>query len=138
MALGFQTGAFQATAFQGGAAVAPEGHGFEMGGAHTVSFKPLLQRILEERAKPIAPPQNKKARKRVRVIEVEAAQEVLAGNGEERFAELMRQWLAASPAIPQENSQTDANALFMAQVAFRVRQIQFEQDEEEALIALLA
>ena len=115
------------------AAPAPAGspHGFEMGGAKVVHHKSLLQRVMERRAKPIAPPKNKAARQRVKVIEVQAAELLLDGGGEDRFRALMKQWIDAKPALPQA-PQIDAYALFMAQVAFRLRQI--EQDDEEALL----
>jgi len=118
--------------------------GFEMGGAHVVSFKPLLQRILDARAEKRVKPAKERAQKRAKVIEVQAAQAVLQG-GEAQFGELMAQWLAQRPVLPQPG--LDLRELFMAQVGFRIRQMQAEEqaraviaaeiDEEEALIALL-
>ena len=120
--------------------------GFELG-PRFVSFKPLLQRILEARAERRVKPAKERAAKRAKVIEVQAAELVLQDDGAEtRFRELMAGWLAQRPVIPPVVAQVDPMQLFMAQVAFRIQQMQAEeqarvrlaaQDEEEALIALL-
>ncbi|WP_162588321.1 hypothetical protein [Variovorax sp. RA8] len=120
--------------------------GFESG-PRFVSFKPLLQRILEARAERRVKPAKERAAKRAKVIEVQAAELVLQHDGaEERFRELMAGWLAQRPVIPSVVAEVDPMQLFMAQVAFRIQQMQAEeqararlaaQDEEEALIALL-
>lgn len=120
--------------------------GFEVG-PRFVSFKPLLQRILEARAERRVKPAKDRAAKRAKIIEVQAAELVLKDDGaEERFRELMAGWLAQRPLIPPMVAQVDPMQLFMAQVAFRIQQMQAEeqartrlaaQDEEEALIALL-
>lgn len=120
--------------------------GFELG-PRFVSFKPLLQRILEARAERRVKPAKERAAKRAKVIEVQAAELVLQDDGAEaRFRELMAGWLAQRPVIPPVVTQVDPMQLFMAQVAFRIQQMQAEeqararlvaQDEEEALIALL-
>ena len=67
-----------------------------------------------------------------------AAQAVLAGEGEQKLKTLMRQWQAQAPEMPKAET-VDVYQLFMAQVAFWVRKAQEEQqqDEEDALIALL-
>ncbi len=92
-------------------------------------------------------PAKERAAKRAKVIEVQAAELVLQHDGaEERFRELMAGWLAQRPVIPSVVAEVDPMQLFMAQVAFRIQQMQAEeqararlaaQDEEEALIALL-
>lgn len=101
-------------------------------------FNPLLRRILAARADQEALPLKKKARKQARVIEVQAAEVALSSGNEEDFRALMAQWVAQTPPALPEAPSVDLQQLFMAQVAMRVRQIEaFEQDEEEALIALL-
>ena len=112
------------------------GAGFEMG-AQIVYRKPSLQQVLEARAERFKP-KGRRAKKRVKVIEVEAAQAVLAGEGEQKLKTLMRQWQAQAPEMPKAET-VDVYQLFMAQVAFWVRKAQEEQqqDEEDALIALL-
>ena len=112
------------------------GAGFEMG-AQIVYRKPYLQQVLEARAERFKP-KGRRAKKRVQVIEVEAAQAVLAGEGEQKLKTLMRQWQAQAPEMPKAET-VDVYQLFMAQVAFWVRKAQEEQqqDEEDALIALL-
>jgi hypothetical protein len=122
--------------------------GYELSGAREVSFKPLMQRVLEARSAKRVKPAKERAQKRAKVIEVEAAQVALEDGAEARFRELMDSWLAQRPVMPRG---LDPQQLFLAQVAFRIQQMQAEQqaravverqiaaqiDEEEALIALL-
>lgn len=129
-----------------GTTLPPRLGGFEAGGAREVSFKPLMQRILEARNEKRVKPAKERAAKRAKVIEVQAAQVALEDGGEARFRALMQQWLAQRPVIPA-GSGLEAQLAFMAQVAFRIQQMQAEEqaravlaaqiDEEEALIALL-
>lgn len=95
------------------------------------------EQVLEARAERFKP-KGRRAKKRAQVIEVEAAQAVLAGEGEQKLKTLMRQWQAQAPEMPKAET-VDVYQLFMAQVAFWVRKAQEEQqqDEEDALIALL-
>ncbi|OUM01757.1 hypothetical protein A8M77_14440 [Variovorax sp. JS1663] len=127
---------------------APGGMGFEMvGGVREVSFKPLLQRVLDARAERRVKPAKERAQKRAKAFEVEAARLVLEDDGAEmRFRDLMAGWLAQRPVLPPMFDRLDPMQLFMAQVAFRIQQMQAEeqararladQDEEEALLALL-
>ncbi|KWT94678.1 MULTISPECIES: hypothetical protein [unclassified Variovorax] len=129
-----------------GTTLPPRLGGFEAGGAREVSFKPLMQRILEARNEKRVKPAKERAAKRAKVIEVQAAQVALEDGGEAQFRALMQQWLAQRPVIPA-GSGLEAQLAFMAQVAFRIQQMQAEEqaravlaahiDEEEALIALL-
>ncbi len=121
------------------------GMGFEMGGkVREVSIKPLLDRILEARAERIKPIK-KSARAKARLIEGIAAELAMNDGGEREFRALMDEWLAQEPQLPDQPG-LDIEQLFMAQVAMRVQRMQaeaearrlFEQDEEDALMALLA
>lgn len=112
--------------------------GYEMA-VREVRHKRLIDRVLEARAERIKPAQ-KRARKRARVIEVQAAEIARSGN-EAQFYALMQQWLDQKPQLPDAPG-IDLEQLFMAQVAMQLQRIEqarrlFEQDEEEALIALL-
>lgn len=105
-----------------------------------VTHKPLLQRVLEARAKKLNPP--KVVRAKVRAIEVEAAQEVLAGGGEEEFRALLARWKAqVQPKLETAPQEIDPEQLFMAQVAMRIRALEYErqleQEEEDEILALL-
>jgi hypothetical protein len=105
-----------------------------------VSFKPLLKRVMEARAKKLRPP--KAVREQVRAIEVQAAQQVLSGSGEEAFRALMRQWQAiAQPRLDAGQQDVDAEQLFMAQIAMRIRAMEYEkrlqEEEDEEVLALL-
>lgn len=143
-AAGYGNVAYGNVAYAGGLTVVTSDDGgtragFEMvGGAREVSIKPLLQRVMEARA-PRVKPRKPAARKAAREIEYEAA-ELLSNKdtgGEQAFYLLMQQWLAFSPRLPQYAG-VSAEQLFMAQVAMRIEQIRrFEQDEEDAVIALL-
>lgn len=118
--------------------------------AQTVYRKPILQRVLEERY-PKVKPKKERAQRRAKKIELEAAALVLEKpiTGDSRFAELGRQWMRQGPVLPPALAQINPMDLFAAQVAFRIRQQQMEdqalrmlaarraQDEEDALIALL-
>lgn len=118
--------------------------------AQIVYRKPILQRVLEERY-PKVKPKKERAQRRAKNIELEAAALVLEKpiTGESRFAELGRQWMRQGPVLPSALAQINPMDLFAAQVAFRIRQQQMEdqalrmlaarraQDEEDALIALL-
>lgn len=117
------------------------GFGFEMsgGGVRTVSFKPLMQRIREARAGRLArlKPKRKAAQRKAAAIEVKAAELAVSGGNESAFMALMRQWLAQTPMLTNAPDD-DAEQLFLAQVGLRLRQIeQAEQDDEEAVLALL-
>ena len=114
----------------------PLNAGFEIG-AQIVYRKTYLQEVMEARAERFKP-KGRRAKKRAQVIEVEAAQAVLAGDGEQKLKTLMRQWQAQAPEMPKADT-PDVYQLFLAQVAFWVRRAQEEQeqDEEDALIALL-
>ena len=117
------------------------GFGFEMssGGVRTVSFKPLMQRIREARAGRLArlKPKRKAAQRKAAAIEVKAAELAVAGGNESAFMALMRQWLAQTPMLTNAPD-NEAEQLFLAQVGLRLRQIeQAEQDDEEAVLALL-
>jgi len=115
------------------------GFGFEMGGVRTVSFKPLMQRIREARAGRLArlKPKRKVAQRKAAAIEIKAAELAVAGGNESAFMALMRQWLAQTPMLINAPDH-DAEQLFLAQVRLRLRQIeQAEQDDEEAVLALL-
>ena len=138
--------AAEGTVLAGGEVI---GKGFEMGGkavrqtktVREVKFKPLLERILEARAERIKPVK-KAARAKAREIEGIAAELAMNDGGEKQFRALMDQWLAQGPQLP-EVADLDVEQLFMAQVAMRVQRIQearrlFEQDEEDALMVLLA
>ncbi|WP_162594129.1 hypothetical protein [Variovorax sp. PBL-E5] len=118
--------------------------GFEMACPREVSFKPLSQRILEARNERRVKPAKERAAKRAKAIEVEAAFVALDTGNQARFQTLMAQWLAQRPVLPPA---VEPSALFLAQVLFRIQQMQAEEalrarlraqrDEEEALIALL-
>ena len=113
--------------------------GFEMGGVRTVSFKPLMQRIREARAGRLArlKPKRKVAQRKAAAIEIKAAELAVAGGNESAFMALMRQWLAQTPMLINAPD-IEAEQLFLAQVGLRLRQIeQAEQDDEEAVLALL-
>lgn len=146
MALGFQATAFGPGFQQQTGAVAappaPSGDWVLNGGSGrriaSAGFNPLLRRILAAQSDQPEVKLKKKARKQARVIEVEAAEVALSSGNEEQFRALMAQWVAQTPPALPEAPSVDLQQLFMAQVAMRVRQIEaFEQDEEEALIALL-
>lgn len=122
--------------------------GFEMGGGRQVREvyrKPLLQRILDARY-PRVKPRGERAQKRAKAIENEGADLVLEGSP--TFAdleELAAQWMAQGPVMP--SVAVDPLAVYLAQVAFRLRQRQAEieaaalrqrQDEEAILVLLLA
>jgi hypothetical protein len=122
--------------------------GFEMGGGRRVREvyrKPLLQRILDARY-PRVKPRGERAQKRAKAIENEGADLVLEGSP--TFAdleELAAQWMAQGPVMP--SGPVDPLAVYLAQVAFRLRQRQAEieaaalrqrQDEEAILVLLLA
>lgn len=68
---------------------------------------------------------------------MQAAELAVAGGNESAFMALMRQWLAQTPMLMNAPDH-DAEQLFLAQVGLRLRQIeQAEQDDEEAVLALL-
>lgn len=116
--------------------------GFVMGGsprvAREVYRKPLLQRVLEARA-PKVKPKKERAAKRAKDIEIRAAQVVVSGVQGQALEELTREWMAQRPYIPDAAQQIPADELFMAQVAFRINQLQLLRlkDDEDAIIALL-
>lgn len=121
------------------------GKGFEMGGrvAREVSFKPLLQRILERREAEKAPEitlPTKESRKRAKLLEKVAARVALDNNknGEQRFMVLLKQWTDLAPVIEPDalSPAVDQYTAFMARVADQVARIQ-QQDEEEAILVLL-
>ena len=124
--------------------------GFEIG-ARNVSFKPLLQRVLKEKY-PRVKPAKERAQKRAKAIEVQGAEITLNGSAtESKLRELAAMWLAERPVMPPMLMQADPTAVYLAQIAFRIRQQQDEQqltqaiaakrrkdDEEAALLLLLA
>lgn len=125
------------------------GKGFEMGGraAREVSIKPLLRRILDERAaraEEAAAPEvklaTKEKRQRARLLEKVAARVAIADepNAEQRFLALMQQWTQLEPAIQPGalGAAVDQYTAFMSRVADQVARIQ-QQDEEEAVLVLL-
>lgn len=123
-------------AVEGDPVVSTGNLGFQLGGIREVTHKRLMDRIIEARAERIKPA-SKRARKRAQVIEVQAAEIAKTGN-EARFFELLDQWIAEKPQIPEAPG-IDVAQLFMAQVAMQLRRIEQEQqiDEEEALLVLL-
>lgn len=119
------------------------GNGFVMSGVPVVSIKPLLQRILEERAERTKPATRRIA-KRTRTVEIEAAKVALQDGGEEQFRALMQRWLDQMQGL-QNVADSEAYRVFMANVAYRINQLREaaeafdrqQQDDEDALIALL-
>lgn len=108
-------------------------------GVEFVSIKPLIQKIKEKYQDKVASVKaNRKTRRQIKVIEVAAAQ--LAASDQitdAKFDQLLAEWSKFEPYI-EGAPEVDLKSLFMAQIAFRLRQIeQTEQDEEEAIIALL-
>ena len=108
-------------------------------GVEFVSIKPLIQKIKEKYQDKVASVRaNRKTRRQIKVIEVAAAQ--LAASDQitdAKFDQLLAEWTKFEPFI-EGAPEVDLKSLFMAQIAFRLRQIeQTEQDEEEAIIALL-
>jgi predicted nuclease with TOPRIM domain len=83
---------------------------------------------------------NRKLRKRAKAIEVKAAELFISEpNNETKFRDLMRDWANQQPE--QIEGFDPLEELFAAQIAFQIQQIRqqiaFEQDEEEAILALL-
>lgn len=114
------------------------GAGFSMGGTREVYHKPILQRVLEARA-PKVKPTKERAAKRAKDIEVRAAQIVVSGAQPSVLEQMTREWMAQRPYIPQKAQGIPLEDLFLAQVAFRIQQLDLlkDQDDEEAIIALL-
>lgn len=112
--------------------------GFVMGGAQEVYRKPILQRVLEARA-PKVKPVKERAAKRAKDIEVRAAQIVVSGAQPSMLEQMTREWMAQRPYIPPKAQGIPLEDLFLAQVAFRIQQLDLlkDQDDEEAIIALL-
>lgn len=116
--------------------------GFEMvGGVPTVSRKPLLQRILDERAeaKAVTLP-NKEKRRKARLIETIAAKVAMAdeSGAETRFRALLDQWKALKPEQAGEQLRADdALHVFRALVAAQVQRLQDEDDEEAVALLML-
>lgn len=119
--------------------------GFEMG-ARMVRRKPLLEQILEARATKKVKPAHERAAKRAKAIEVEAAELALNDGSKGQLDQLLSKWKAERPVVP-EAVQMPLNEVFLAQVAFRLRQMADEhalraemhrrQDDEDALAILL-
>lgn len=107
--------------------------GFEYRIVPMVRHKTLLQRIRESRPVKVNPVKQK-SRKKASVIEVRAAQLAIDDGSEAEFRSLMDQWRAQNPVTP-EAAGVDQYALFMAQVALQIKQI--EQDDEDAVLTLL-
>lgn len=132
-------GAGGQTAPSGGSAESSQRVG---GHRRVVKHTPLLQRVLAAKAKKLNPP--KTIRERVRQIEVKAAEQLLTGADEGEFRALMERWAArAQPRIEVAAPDADLMQLFMAQVAMRLRAIEYQQrqeeeDEDEVLALLLA
>lgn len=109
------------------------------------SFKDLLRRLKEARdpipdaPAPEAPRATGKKAKAARAIELQAARVALlddlpAASQERQLRELLAQWLPLQPETPQ----VDWDLAFAALVSRRAQAMrEREQDEEEALIALL-
>lgn len=118
------------------------GMGFEMGGSEPrkyreVSFKPILQRVLEAKA-PKVKPKKERAAKRAKSIEQEAAIALINGANEQALARLELEWRLQKPYIPPQAQGIPLDELFAAQVAFRIAQMQLmDDDDEEAVIAIL-
>lgn len=114
------------------------GAGFSMGGAREVYRTPILQRALEARA-PKVKPAKERAAKRAKDIEVRAAQIVVSGAQPSMLEQMTREWMAQRPYIPPKAQGIPLEDLFLAQVAFRIQQLDLlkDQDDEEAIIALL-
>lgn len=108
-------------------------------GVEFVSIKPLIKRIKEKYQDKLASIKaNRATRRQIKAIEVAAAK--LASDDsitDTRFNELLAEWSKFEPYI--ENApEIDLISLFMAQIALRLQQLeQTEQDEEEAILALL-
>lgn len=105
-------------------------------------FKPLLQRVLEAKA-PRVKPAKERAAARAKAIEVQAAELILEDGSQARFDQLRAQWEAQRPVVPA-TVQQPLDALFLAQVAFRLQQMgalealrRRQIDDEEAVLALL-
>jgi hypothetical protein len=128
----FQTGAFQASAFQGGQAAVSTRPGFEMvWDDKPRGIKALLVRVLEER-RPKVVPKPQKARK-AREIVLEGAKLALEPDAtQEDLKALVKRW---KPLVELPKSEQDPFLLFLAQIAIAVRQM--EEEEEETAIALL-
>lgn len=111
------------------------GYGFEISAIRSVHRLSLVQRILAERAslkRAASYPSRKPAKK----IEQQAAELALDDGSSAQFDAMLARWKAVTPpaaAMPNK----DAEMLFMAHVAERIRQLQREQDDEEAVLALL-
>lgn len=116
--------------------------GFEMGGStgrayREVSFKPVLQRVLEAKA-PKVRPKKERAAKRAKTIEQQAAIAVTSGIEEPAYLRLFLEWKLQQPYIPPQAEGIPLDELFAAQVAFRIAQMQLmDDDDEEAIIAIL-
>jgi len=83
---------------------------------------------------------NRKLRKRAKAIEVKAAELFIAEpNNESKFRDLMREWANQQPE--QVEGFDPLEELFAAQIAFQIQQIREqiarEEDEEEAILAIL-
>lgn len=84
---------------------------------------------------------NRTLRRRAKAIEVKAAELFIAepDNAETKFRALMREWAEQQPE--QVQGFDPLEELFAAQIAFQIQQIRaqiaFEEDEEEAILALL-
>lgn len=105
-------------------------------------FKPLLQRVLEAKA-PRVKPAKERAAARAKAIELQAAELILENGNQARFDQLRAQWEAQRPVVPA-TIQQPLDALFLAQVAFRLQQMgalealrRRQIDDEEAVLALL-
>lgn len=96
----------------------------------SVSHQPLLQRIMEKRRAAMFKPRQRQAAKRAKAVEVEAAKAVLAGADETQFRGLLERWKDEAPVLPAAEVPSEA---FMAQVAFRIQQM---QDAERAVEAI--
>ena len=84
--------------------------------------------------------QNRKFRKRAKAIEVKAAELFIAEpDNESKFRALMREWAEQKPE--PVDAFDPLEELFAVQIAFQIQQIrqqiEREQDDEEAILALL-
>lgn len=129
----------------GGSSTSGSLGGFVMGGGGSPGgsrireayVKPILQRMMELRA-PKVRPAKERAAKRTKAIEIEAARAIVESDGEAELSGFIREWKAQRPVVPEKAQQIPMDDLFLAQVAFRIRQLNMlADDEEDAIIALL-
>lgn len=105
-------------------------------------FEKIRERAQQQQKRLVKLKASKSQKRKAREIETQAAKVIIENpiNAESRFIDLMKQWAAFNPA-PIGIQDATLEQLFAAEVAFRLRAIQrhieAEQDEEEAILALL-